>query len=207
MNLKIVTLVAALPVALFAGSAAHAQASAASAAAPSSPAKKELVQRVVRLQQPGIDGLARQLVEQPAAQMAQQAQMALQQRIAPDKREAVGRELQADIKKYVDETTPVVRERVSKVVPPVLTTMFEEKFNEDELKTLAAWLESPVSHKFQQALSDVQRAVLEKVGPEVNPLIEPKARALQQSMISRLGLQQPGQAGSAAAGASTPKKK
>jgi hypothetical protein len=202
-------LVAALPLALFAGTAAHAQASAASAAAPSSPAKKELVQRVVRLQQPGIDGLARQLVEQPAAQMAQQAQMALQQKIAPDKREAVGRELQGDIKKYVDETTPVVRERVSKVVPPVLATMFDEKFTEDELKTLAAWLESPVSHKFQQALGEVQRSVLEKVAPEVSPLIEPKAKALQQSMISRLGLQQPGQAGSApaTAGTSAPKKK
>jgi hypothetical protein len=202
-------LVAALPLALLAGTAAHAQASAASAAAPSSPAKKELVQRVVRLQQPGIDGLARQLVEQPAAQMAQQAQMALQQRIAPDKREAVGRELQGDIKKYVDETTPVVRERVSKVVPPVLATMFDEKFTEDELKTLAVWLESPVSHKFQQALGEVQRTVLEKVAPEVSPLIEPKAKALQQSMISRLGLQQPGQAGSApaTAAASAPKKK
>ncbi|HEY2558470.1 MAG TPA: hypothetical protein VGI48_02040, partial [Caldimonas sp.] len=38
-----------------------------------SPAKKELVQRILRLQQAEIEGIARALVERPAAQMMQEA--------------------------------------------------------------------------------------------------------------------------------------
>ena len=79
-------------------------------AAASSPAKKELVARVLTLQMPAIEGMARVLAEQPAAQMMQQANMVLQNRIAPEKREAMGKEIQADLKKYVDEAVPLVRD-------------------------------------------------------------------------------------------------
>ena len=73
--------------ALLTGAAlAHAQTSApasAPAPLPTSPAKKELVQRLMVLQQPGIEAIARGLVEQPAAQMMQAAGRAIQQQVAP----------------------------------------------------------------------------------------------------------------------------
>ncbi len=198
MKLKSSTLALALAFAV----SAYAQ-SGASAPAASSPAKKELVQKVLKLQQQSLDGLAAQMTEQPAMQLAQQAQMALQARVAADKREAVGRELQADLKKYMDETLPIVRERTNKVAPGVMGAMLEERFTEDELKQVVAWLESPVARKYQQMAPDLQRSLMQKLGPEVGPLIEPKARALQQAMGQHLGLQQP----AAAAPASAPKKK
>ncbi|MDO9293872.1 MAG: hypothetical protein Q7U09_20030, partial [Hydrogenophaga sp.] len=46
-----------------------ATAASAQAPAPSTPAKKELVTRLLKLQQPGIESLARTLAEQPAAEM------------------------------------------------------------------------------------------------------------------------------------------
>ncbi|HEY4958901.1 MAG TPA: hypothetical protein VII31_13895, partial [Caldimonas sp.] len=62
--------------------------SATTAASPTSPAKKELVQRILRLQQADVEAVARSLVERPAAQMMQEAGMHIQRAIAPEKREA-----------------------------------------------------------------------------------------------------------------------
>ena len=128
-------------------------------AAASSPAKKELVARVLTLQMPAIEGMARVLAEQPAAQMMQQANMVLQNRIAPEKREAMGKEIQADLKKYVDEAVPLVRDRALKLAPSTVGALLEEKFTEDELKQLLAIIESPINKKFQQLGGAMQKAL------------------------------------------------
>ena len=88
--------------------------------APASPAKKELVQKLLALQQPGIEGAARSIVERPAAQMMQEAGRVLQTQVPADKREAIGKTIEADAKKYVDEAYPPVRERAIKLAPTTL---------------------------------------------------------------------------------------
>jgi hypothetical protein len=118
--------------------------------AESSAAKKELVAKVLQLQQPGIEQAARALGERPAVQMMQQAGLVLQARAAGDKREAVAKEIQVDVKKYLDETVPIVRERAIKIAPSTIGVLLEEKFNEDELKQLIAIIESPVNRKYAQ---------------------------------------------------------
>src|SRR5689334_7778039 len=83
----------------------------------SSPAKKELVQKLLQLQQADIDGVARSLVERPAGQMMQEVSMVLQRQIPAEKREAVGKTVETEIRKFVDETVPLVRERATKLAP------------------------------------------------------------------------------------------
>ena len=61
------------------------------AQAQSTPAKKELAARIVKLQMPGIEGLARNLAEQPAAALLERAGQILQARAPPDRQEAVGK--------------------------------------------------------------------------------------------------------------------
>jgi hypothetical protein len=203
--LKLKSLTLALALALpFAATAQQA-----SAPAPSSPAKKELVQRVIKLQQPGIEAMAQKLAEEPVAQLAPQADMALQTKVPADKREAVMKAMQADIKKYLDEAVPLVRDRATKLAPTVIGPMLEERFTEDELKQLAGWLESPVVRKYQQLIPDIQKGLVEKLAGDVRPTIEPKARAMQQAMADHLGLQQGGPAAPTPAkpAASAPKKK
>ena len=68
------------------GAAVYAQTSAT---------KKELVARVLQLQQPGIEALARGLAEQPAAILMQRAGTLMQTRIPPDKREPIAKDIQA----------------------------------------------------------------------------------------------------------------
>ncbi|NRT56532.1 hypothetical protein [Sphaerotilus uruguayifluvii] len=165
----------------------------AQAAEPSA-AKKELIAKVISLQQGGIEGIARSLVEQPAMALMQQAGMVLQTRIAPEKREAVAKDIQADVRKYVDEATPVVRDRAQKMAPGVMGSMLDEKFSEDELKQLVSWLESPVVRRYQQMTPEIQKVLSEKLVTETRTAVEPKLQALDRSISTRLGVPQPASA-------------
>ena len=160
--------------------AAHAQSTA-------SPAKKELVQKLLALQQPGIEVAARGIVERPAAVMLQEAGRVLQTQIPADKREPIGKTIEVDAKKYVEETYPPVRERALKLAPTTLGPALEEKFTEDELKQLIAWFESPVNKKFQQASGEMQSAFMQKLVAEARPVIEPKLQSLEQKVRAALG--------------------
>jgi hypothetical protein len=161
------------------------------ASAESSAAKKELVAKVVQLQQGGVEGIARSLVEQPALALMQQAGQVLQTRIAPEKRDAMAKEIQADIRKYVEETNPLLRDKALKMAPGVMGPLLEEKFTEDELKQLVGWLESPVVRRYQQLTPEIQKGLSEKLVAETRPIVEPKLQALDRSVSVRLGMPAP----------------
>ena len=184
---------------------AHAQ---TAASAPASAAKKELVQKVMVLQQPAIDKLASGLVEQPAMQMMQAAGRALQQQVPADKREAVGKTIEADIRKFVDESAPLMRERAAKLVPSTIGATMEEKFSEDELRQLIAWLESPVNKKYGQLGAEMQNNFIQKLVADSRPAIDPRLQALEAKVRASLGPPVQGApASSAPAKAAAPAKK
>lgn len=159
---------------------------AALAHAETSPAKKELINKIVQLQLPNGDGIARQLTEQPVAQLLQQLVSSIPFRVPVEKRDALGKEIQADVKKYVDDVGPLLRERVGKIAPGAITPVLEEKFSEDELRQLLAAIESPVLRKFSQLNAEMQKGVLDKVVAETKGQVEPKLKALGQSVEKRI---------------------
>jgi len=189
-----------------AGSAYAQSAAPASSPVQSSPAKKELVARVIKLQQPGIEGMARGLVEQPAAELLNNVAGALPNRIARDKQDAVAKEIQGDVQKYLDESTPIVLERAVRLAPATIGPILEEKFSEDELKQVVAIIESPVYSKFQRLGDDMQKALAEKLLAETRGTVEPKVRALQQTVAKRLGVTPSAQGVPAAPAARPPAK-
>lgn len=156
-----------------------------------SPEHKELVAKILKLQQPGIEHVARQLAEQPAAQLLNSAGAALASRVPAERREAVAKELQADAKKYVDEAVPIVRERAIRLAPGTIGTLLEQKFNDDELRQIIAVLENPVWTRYQHLGGEMQAAFVEKLVADARPAIDPKVKALEQSMARRLGLDTP----------------
>jgi uncharacterized protein len=156
-------------------------------AAASSPAKKELVQRLLVLQQPGIEGVARSIVERPASQLMQAAGQALQAQVPPEKREAIGKSIETDVKKFVEDSVPVLRDRAVKLAPTVIGPVMEEKFTEDELKALIAWLDSPVNKKYQQMAPELQNTFAQKLIAEAGPLLDTKLQALQAKVRNTLG--------------------
>jgi len=189
---------------LIATVSAAALAAAGSSLAQTPPGKKELVARVLQLQQPGIEAMARGLAEQPAMQLMQQAGQALQ-RVPAERREALGKDIEADLRKYAEDTVPIVRDRAVKLAPSTIGPLLEERFTEEELRQVVAMLESPVIRKFQGMAGDMQRALTEKVVAETKAEVEPKVRAMQQSVAKRLGVTAAPAVGSAAP-ASNPKK-
>ena len=190
---------ACLAIVLAAGAAAQGTTSSTTTTTTaSSPAKKELVQKILQLQQPEIENVARSIVERPAAQMMQEAGLAMQRQVPPDKREAMGKAIEAEVKKYVDESYPLVRERAIRLAPSILGAALEEKFSEDELKQLLGWLESPVNKKFQQ-LATVRNTFVQKVLSESIAAVDPKVGALDARIRVILGVP-PATQGSAASG-------
>ncbi len=155
---------------------------------PSSPAKKELVARILKAQQPGIEATAHSLVEQPALELMGNADSALQVRVAKDRRDAVAKEIQADVQKYIDDAFPLVRDRAVKLAPSTIGTLLEEKFTEDELKQVVSIMESPVYTKFQRMGGDMQRVLIDKVVADTRDVVEPKVRTLEQTVAGRLGV-------------------
>jgi uncharacterized protein len=175
---KFVLCAAAIAVATLPSSPALAQAAGAS--------KKELVARVLQLQQPAIEAMAKGLAEQPAMQLMQAAGPAIQ-RLPAERREAVARDVEADLRKYADEAVPIVRDKAVKLAPSTIGALLEERFSDEELRQIVAMLESPLQRKFQGMAGDMQRALVEKLVADSKGDIEPKVRAMQQSVSKRLG--------------------
>jgi hypothetical protein len=149
--------------------------------------KKELAAKVVQLQQPGIENIGRAIAGRTSQQVLQAAGQSLQ-RVAADKREAVGREVQADVKKFFDEIEPLLRKRATELAAGTLGSTYEERFSEDELKQIIAWLESPTSRKFAQFDAEQGNALAEKLMTDMRPTVEPKLKALEATLGKRLGV-------------------
>lgn len=157
----------------------------ADGAAASSTAKKELVNKLLTLQRGVVETLAESLVQQQASQLLQQADIALQTRVPADKRAEVGKGIMADVRKFLEETTPIVKSKAIQAAPLTIGTMLEEKFSEDELKQLIAVLESPVNRRLNEMGPEMQRALSDKLLAESRPEIEPKIRQLQSHLTKR----------------------
>lgn len=159
---------------------------ALTAAAAVAQTKKELVAKVLQLTQPGMEQVARLVAERPVAQMMQRVGAGLA-RVPADKRQAVAKEIEADVRAYVEEATPLVRDRAIRLLPETLGAGLEAKFTEDELKAMIAWHESPINKKFQEFAPHAQRELMQKLATESRADLEPKLRALDARLSKRLG--------------------
>jgi len=196
---KAILIAAALAATTLAQAQAPKPAPAPTAAPPAAPsaAKKELVARVLQLQQAGLENFGNNVAAAPLIQMRQQVAPVLQQRVPADKRDALAREIEADMRKYYDEASPITRERAVALAPSTVGVMLAERFTEAELKQIVATLESPVQRRFLTTMGEAQRSLSEQVVAESRAAIEPKVRALQESVSKRLSAAVPGAAASA----------
>ncbi|MDH4290459.1 MAG: hypothetical protein OEV65_17100, partial [Aquincola sp.] len=101
--------------------------------------KKELAAKVVQLHQQGIENVGSMIASQTSQQMLQAAGQALPG-VPADKREAVGRQIRDDVKKFYDEIEPLLKKRATELAPSTVGTAYEEQFTEEELKAIIGWL-------------------------------------------------------------------
>jgi hypothetical protein len=170
--------------------------------------KATLIKQFIDIQRPGIESLARGLVEQSSAPIAQAGSQYLQTQVPEAKRESAAKAADTELKKYFDDAYPIVRDKAVQLAPGALTPLLEQNFSEDELKQLLAWINSPLSKKYQDLNPKMQTALTEKLVTETRGTIEPKMRALDENVAKALGAptEAPAQ-GSAKAPAKAPAKK
>ncbi len=149
--------------------------------------KATLIKQFIDIQRPGIESLARGLVEQSSAPIAQAGSQYLQTQVPEAKRESAAKAADTELKKYFDDAYPLVRDKAVQLAPGALTPLLEQNFSEDELKQLLAWINSPLSKKYQDLNPKMQTALTEKLVAETRASIEPKMRALDTNVAKALG--------------------
>ena len=162
-----------------------------------SAAKKALIDKIVALQQQGLPAnMANGVVQGPMRQLVQSLGGAMQQ-VPADKREATTKAIDAELKKFAEENVAFLKDKFSKSLTTTSSALLDERFNEDELKQVLAWAESPLSQKFNAANGELQQALVQKVMTEAGPTLEGRFKTLQGTIAKQLGLPN--------AGASAPK--
>ena len=154
--------------------------------AASTPAKKALVARILKVQQPIIENISRAMAERPAQAVMEKAGLALTNSVPADKRDATAKDVEVLVKKYLDEAVPLVTSRALKLAPTTVGALLEDKFSEADLKQLATFLESPAYVKYQQLSGEMQKVLIEKLLADTRGAIEPKVVALDQAVGKRL---------------------
>lgn len=173
----------AIAVVVIAASAVVAHA-AEPAKAPASPAKLELAKRVAQLAHS--DAIALVMLQRPIADAMQQANAVLQGRVAVDKQAAALKDINEDVKKFLEENIPVVQKSSEKFIPTTVVPLLAERFSEDELRQIIAMLESPVKKKYEALLPEIEKSLGQKVASDVGPTIDPKLTDLKQRIGLRL---------------------
>ncbi|MDA7415041.1 DUF2059 domain-containing protein [Xenophilus arseniciresistens] len=168
--------------------------------------KAALIKQFLELQRPGVEALARGLVEESSLPVARAGAGYLQTQVPEAKREAAGKAADAELKKYFDSAYPIVRDKAVQVAPAALTPVLEQNFSEEELRQLVAWINSPVSKKYQEVNPQLQAALAEKVVADTRTSIEPKLEQLDKAVAKALGAPA-APAGGAKAPAAAPAKK
>ena len=168
--------------------------------------KAPLIKQFIELQRPGIENLARGLVNQSSASIAQAGSEYLQTQVPPEKREAAAKAADAELKKYFDATYPMVRDKALQVAPAALGPILEQNLSEDELRQLVAWISSPLAKKYQDLNPQMQKALGEMVVADTRASVEPKLKLLGPAVAKALGAPAPSTA-PAPAPAKAPAKK
>jgi uncharacterized protein len=168
--------------------------------ADSSPAKKELINKVLKLQQPAIEQLTVGVLSRPVNDLAQKLMPAIR-RLPEDKRESTAKSIDASLRKFMEDNSPALIEKGKSIQASTIGLTLDEKFSEDELKQLVAWLESPVSKKFAEVAPDLQAVYTKKLIDDNGKALDDKFNALQTNIAKQLGLETPAANGAAASGA------
>jgi hypothetical protein len=152
------------------------------AQAATSPAKEQLINRVLQLWH--VENVGTTMLQEPVAESLRQSRALLQGRVSVEKQEAAMKEITQFAKEFFDDATPIVRGSAQKMIPTTVAPILAEKFSEEELRQIIVLLESPVKKKFESVIPEMQAALGKKIAQDTGPVINPKLDALKE----RIGL-------------------
>lgn len=150
--------------------------------------KTELAARVVALQQgPELDRLVAQLAGSTTQQLIANWGPKLQTNVPKAKQEKASAELNAELKKYVDDTIQLIAKQVKKVSNDVLVPAYTERFSQEELQQIAAFFESPVIKKYQAAAPELGNAFVQGLVEASRSEVVARARQFDDAALKIVG--------------------
>ena len=153
--------------------------------------KAALVKQFIQLQRPEVEAIARSLVEQSSAPIAQAGTQYLQTQVPPEKRADAAKAADAVLKNYFDSAYPIVRDKAVQIAPAALGPILQQNFSEDELRQLVAWINSPLAKKYADVTPKMQKALGEMLVAQTRGTIEPKLNQVGPAVAKALGAPPP----------------
>lgn len=127
-------------------------------------AKTELAAKVVKLQQgPELDRLIAQLAGSTTQELIASWGPRLESNVAKANQQKASEALNAELKKYSDDTNQLIAKQVSKVSTDVLVPAYAERFTLEELQQIATFFESPAIKKYQASSPELGNMFVQKL--------------------------------------------
>lgn len=127
-------------------------------------AKTELAAKVVKLQQgPELDRLIAQLAGSTTQELIANWGPRLETNVAKANQQKASEALNAELKKYSDDTNQLIAKQVAKVSTDVLVPAYVERFTLEELQQIAAFFESPAIKKYQANSPELGNMFVQKL--------------------------------------------
>lgn len=126
--------------------------------------KTELAAKVVKLQQgPELDRLIAQLTASTTQELIAIWGPKLESNVAKVDQQKASEALNAELKKYSNDTNQLIAKQVGKVSTDVLVPAYTERFTLEELQQIAAFFESPAIQKYQANSPELGNAFVQKL--------------------------------------------
>lgn len=100
----------------------------------------------------------------------------LDESVPPAKQKEVRDKLDVELKKYAESTQKAIEAQVNKAGEAALVPIFMDKLTEEDMKTIIAYLESPVSTKFQALGPEATNAWAKRVIDATRGAVETGAK-------------------------------
>lgn len=126
--------------------------------------KTEWAAKVVALQQgPELERLVSQLAGSTAQDLIANWAPKLDANAPKAQQKKTSEDLNAELKKYADDTVKLINKHVAKVSADVLVPAYAERFTLEELKQIAAFFESPAIKKYQATAPELGNVFVQKL--------------------------------------------
>jgi hypothetical protein len=169
------------------GFSAWAQAPQTPAATPSSQApfvadpKLEWATKVVTLQQgPDMERLVTSLAKGTTQDMINNWQPRLLANVAKPEQAKVSTELNAELQKYAQDVSKIIRSKLQQVSTDALVPVYVERFTLEELKQIATFLEAPAIRKYQSIAPELGSIFTGKLVEASRPEVITRAKLFDE---------------------------
>lgn len=150
--------------------------------------KLEWATKAVALQQgPELDRLIGQLAESSSQELVENWGNKLRAQVSKAQFDTSAESLNAELKKYNDDVSKIIKNKVNKASTDSLIPAYMERFSQDELKQLVAYFESPVVKKYQAAAPALGNIFVNQLIMETRVDVTARAKKFDEAATKIVG--------------------